>query len=351
MEMVTPMSRLMPRLATALLLASAATLLAQAPAEATPPAVPNAPPQVNVPRRAPLNPALPTIFIVGDSTASNGPNLGWGSHLGDYFDLTRVNVANRAIAGRSSRSYMDEGHWDGPTGTLAEIKAGDFVMLQWGQNDGGDMGGAGSRNARGDLKGDGDATQDVMQTTGPKSGQVETLHTYGWYNRKYVADILAKGATPMFLSMTIHNAWKPDATGTLHVTLDMRFGLVMWRIAQDNHLAFIDMAPVEATRMESVGKEKASLWFPIDFVHTSPEGADLNAQSVVIALEIAKSPLVKFLKAPLPIPPDAVTATKASLTSLEANVAQASITPPPRETPPAAAPATTTTPATTPTAK
>ena len=27
--------------------------------------------------------------------------------------------------------------------------------------------------------------------------------------------------------------------------------------------------------MESVGKEKASLWFPIDFVHTSPEGADL----------------------------------------------------------------------------
>jgi lysophospholipase L1-like esterase len=291
------------------------------------PPVPNAPPQVNLPQRAPLNPALPTVFVVGDSTASNGKDLGWGSHLGDYFDLTRVNVANRAIAGRSSRSYMDEGHWDS---TLAEIKAGDYVLLQWGQNDGSDLGGAGSKNARGDLRGDGDATQDVMQAVGPKAGQVETIHTYGWYNRKYVADILAKGATPMFLSMTIHNTWKPDATGTLHVALDMRFGPVMWKIAQEDHLAFIDMAPVEATRMESVGKDKASLWFPIDYVHTSSEGADLNAQSVVIALEIAKSPVLRYLKVPLPIPPDAVAATKASEESLAANVDQASVTPPPR---------------------
>ena len=87
--------------------------------------------------------------------------------------------------------------------------------------------------------------------------------------------------------------------------------------------------------MESVGKDKASLWFPIDFVHTSPEGADLNAQSVVIALEIAKSPLLKFLKEPLPIPPDAVIATKTSAESLAANVAAASVTPPPRPAAPA----------------
>ncbi len=224
----------------AIVLACCASLIAQPPAATVPSgATPDAPPQVNVPQRAPINPVLPTIFVVGDSTASNGPNLGWGSHLANYFDLTKVNVANRAIAGRSSRSYMDEGHWDS---TLAEIKAGDFVLLQWGQNDGSDLGGAGSRNARGDLRGDGDATQDVMQAVGPKAGQVETIHTYGWYNRKYVADILAKGATPMFLSMTIHNSWKPDANGTLHVSLDMRFGPVMWKIAQENHLAFIDMA-------------------------------------------------------------------------------------------------------------
>jgi rhamnogalacturonan acetylesterase len=327
LEVDLSMSSSLPRLVPALLLAFTFTLAAQAP--------PDAPPQTNVPRRAALDPKLPTIFIVGDSTASNGANLGWGSHLGNYFDLTKVNVANRAIAGRSSRSYMDEGHWDS---TLAEIKAGDFVILQWGQNDGGDLGGA---KPRGDLRGDGDATQDVLQSVGKLAGQVETIHTYGWYNRKYVADTKAKGATPMFLSMTIHNSWTPDASGALHVALDMRFGPVMWKIAQEDSLAFIDMAPVEATRMESVGKEKASLWFPIDYVHTSPEGAELNAQSVVIAMEIAKNPLVRYLKEPLPIPPDAVEATKASLASLEANVARASVTPPPRVAHPADAPATT----------
>ena len=49
-----------------------------------------------------------------------------------------------------------------------------------------------------------------------------------------------------------------------------------------------------------------------------------------------------YLKAPLPIPPDAVTATKTSEDSLAANMAAASVTPPPRpaETPAAAAPAT-----------
>jgi rhamnogalacturonan acetylesterase len=319
----------LPRFTPLLVLAASATLMAQAPTSGAPP---DAPPQVNMPQRAPVNPKLPTIFVVGDSTASNGPNLGWGDHLGNYFDLTKVNVVNRAHAGRSSRSFMVEGAWDK---VLAELKAGDYVMLQWGQNDGGDLGGA---KPRGDLRGDGDATQDVMQSVGVLSGKVETVHTYGWYNRKYVADAQAKGATPMFLTMTIHKSWKPDAAGTRHVSLDMRFGPVMWKIAREGHLAFIDMAPVEAARMESVGEEKAAAWFPIDYVHTSPEGAELNAQSVVIALEIAKSPLVKFLKEPLPIPAEAIAATKVSQASLEANVAAASVTPPPRA---AAAPAAT----------
>jgi rhamnogalacturonan acetylesterase len=292
-----------------------AAIHAQAPAAADQPGAPVTPPQLNLPHRAPLNPALPTIFVVGDSTASNGPNLGWGDHLANYFDTTKVNVANRAHAGRSARSYMVEGAWDR---TLAEIKPGDFVLLQWGQNDGGDLGGA---KPRGDLRGDGDATQDVMQSTGVLAGKVETVHTYGWYNRKYVADTIAKGATPMFLTMTIHNKpWTPDSTGTLHVMPDLRFGSVMWKIAQEKHLAFIDMATIEAMRMESVGKDKAALWFPIDYVHTSPEGAELNAQSVVIALEIAHSPLVKYLKAPLPIPEGAETATKKSEAALDAYV-------------------------------
>ena len=92
------------------------------------------PDQTGVQQNAPLNPNLPTIFVVGDSTARNKADLGWGDHFAHYFDLTKVNVANRAIAGRSARSYMNEGAWDK---VLAEMKPGDYVLLQWGHNDGG----------------------------------------------------------------------------------------------------------------------------------------------------------------------------------------------------------------------
>jgi lysophospholipase L1-like esterase len=274
----------------------------------TPPPAPDAPPQTNLPQRAPLNPNLPTFFIVGDSTASNGPDLGWGDHLAHYFDTTKINVANRARAGRSSRSYIDEGLW---AHTLAEIKPGDYVLLQWGHNDGGDLGGA---KPRGDLPGDSDETKDVPQTTGPLAGQTETIHTYGWYNRKYLADIQARGATPMFASMTIRNIWSPDANATRHIERVAGYNAIMKKIADEKHLAFIDMANVESNRLEATGEEQTKLLFPIDHTHTSSEGAELNARDVVIALEIAKSPLIKYLKEQIPIPPiDLTTSTPTAL--------------------------------------
>ena len=92
----------MRTLALLLLLPLAITLQAQPPAT---------PPQTNTPQDAPLNPALPTLFIVGDSTARNKADLGWGDHFAQFFDTTRINIANRARAGRSSRSYYNEGLW------------------------------------------------------------------------------------------------------------------------------------------------------------------------------------------------------------------------------------------------
>ena len=106
-----------PRIASAFFLACLASAAStQTPAPAADQPVPPPPPQVNLPHRAPLNPALPTIFVVGDSTASNGPDLGWGSHFGNYFDLTKVNVAWKRIlgyelselAGRSLYKLVDD---------------------------------------------------------------------------------------------------------------------------------------------------------------------------------------------------------------------------------------------------
>ncbi len=56
------------------------------------------------------------------------------------------------------------------------------------------------------------------------------------------------------------------------------------------------MATVEADRLEALGQENTALLFPIDNTNTSAEGAERNAESVVIALRNANSPLAAYLK-------------------------------------------------------
>ena len=99
-----------------------------------------------------------------------------------------------------------------------------------GHNDGG--GGpeavAKDTKSRTSIHGLGDETVDVPIpkpfTTGPLAGQTtETVHTYGWYIRKYIADTRAKGATPILLTLTIRNIWKPDPAGKPQIERDMGF--------------------------------------------------------------------------------------------------------------------------------
>src|SRR5947209_7799745 len=73
----------------------------------------------------PANASLPTLWIIGDSTAKNKEDLGWGDHFAHYVDTTRLNVVNRARAGRSSRTFIKEGAWDS---ALEGMKPGDFVV-------------------------------------------------------------------------------------------------------------------------------------------------------------------------------------------------------------------------------
>lgn len=247
---------------------------------------PPTPPQTSAAPTIPLDPALPTVFIVGDSTARNQADLGWGDHFANYFDTSRINVANRAHAGRSSRTFINEGSWDR---VLAEMKPGDFVLIQMGHNDGGNLDGP---KARGSLKGLGEETKNVTLP----DGHTETVHTYGWYIRKYIADTRAKKATPILLSLTIRNIWKDGPDGKPRIERDMGYDAELRQIAANQHVAFVDMATVEADRLETTGREKTALLFPKDHTHTSAEGAELNAQSVAVALRNAHSPLAAYLK-------------------------------------------------------
>jgi rhamnogalacturonan acetylesterase len=261
------------------------------------PTTPDAPPQTSVTQNTALNPALPALFIVGDSTARNQADLGWGDHFAHYFDTTKINIANRARAGRSSRSFYNEGLW---ANVLAEMKPGDFVLIQMGHNDGGGDP-ATDAKARSSVKGIGDETAQFLLpkpfTTGPIAGQTtETVHSYGWYLRKYINDTRAKKATPILLTATIRNIWVHDADGNLSIERDMGYRDYEYQIGASENVPVIDMATVEADRLDALGPEQTALLFPIDHTHTSPEGAELAAQAVVTALRNANSPLAAYLK-------------------------------------------------------
>ena len=258
---------------------------AQAP-KVNPMAPPPTPVQRSAPPVQPLNPALPTVFIIGDSTARNQANLGWGDHFAHFFDTSRINVANRALAGRSSRSYIREGDW---ARVLAEMKPGDYVLLQMGHNDGGALGG---HKARGSLKGLGNETKRVTLP----DGRVAMVHTYGWYMRQYIADTRARHATPILLSLTIRNIWHKGPDGKMHIERDMGYDAELRKLAAEEHVAYIDMSDIEADRLEAMGPKKTAALFPIDHTHTSAAGAELVAQCVVGALRSAHSPLAAYLR-------------------------------------------------------
>src|SRR5262245_59621238 len=98
--------------------------------------------------------ALPTLFLIGDSTV-NTPTKGqqgWGTPLPAFFVQSKITVVNRARGGRSSRTFYTEGLWEQVRDSL---KPGDFVLMQFGHNDGGPLG---DGRARASLKGNGDET-------------------------------------------------------------------------------------------------------------------------------------------------------------------------------------------------
>ena len=51
--------------------------------------------------------------------------LGWGTAIAHDFDAAKIRVVNRALGGRSSRTFQTEGLWDQ---ALKEVKAGDYVL-------------------------------------------------------------------------------------------------------------------------------------------------------------------------------------------------------------------------------
>ena len=222
----------------------------------------------------------PTVFIIGDSTVKTPTQgqQGWGDPIVEFFDLTKINVVNRARGGRSSRTFQTEGLWDQ---VLAELKPGDFVLMQFGHNDGGALND--DSRARGSIRGVGEETEEIDNLLTKKR---EVVHSFGWYMRKYVTDTKARGATPIVLSLIPRNIWKDGKV----VRAVETYGGWAAEVARTQNACFINLNELVSARYETVGQEKVGKeYFFNDHTHTSPAGARVNAELVVSGLRELKS--------------------------------------------------------------
>ncbi len=237
------------------------------------------------------NRTFPMLFIVGDSTVHNPQKTerGWGDVIGKNFDPEKIRVENHALGGRSSRTFITQGWWQK---VLDAAKPGDFVLLQMGHNDGGPL--DDTNRARGSIRGLGEETKDIFN---PITKQNETVHTYGWYLRKYISDAHAKGMTLILCSPIPHCPKEPVKDGDVEKSSYVEMSAA---VASAEKVPFVHLNKITMSHFAGLTPQeiKEKYFTPADGTHTSPAGAELNAQSVIAGLkELQDCPLVGFLKA------------------------------------------------------
>lgn len=248
----------------------------------------------------------PMVFLCGDSTGKNEDDKpdgmwGWGSQAYTVFDANKCVFQNQAKAGRSTRTYIDEGRWEEVYNSL---QRGDVVLIQFGHND---IGGIKDGKQRGVLATAKDSSAVYHMEN---SNLYKVIYSYGWYLKKMIRDAQEKGAYPILLSLTPRNEWHEgnghsrgfvypvnEKAGKFYIERrNETYGSWCRQVARETGCEFIDVHNITANALDKLGQKKAALYFKNDHTHTSLKGAQLNAQSVAKGLREINSPVTYLLK-------------------------------------------------------
>ena len=232
----------------------------------------------------------PVVFITGDSTVKNEDKdpdgmWGWGSQAATVFDTDKITVANEAMPGRSTRTYLEEGRWEK---VYNSIRPGDFVLIQFGHNDIGDI-------DRGKARGVIACAQDTSHVYRVRKGDRtynEAIYSFGWYLKKFIDDVREKGGTPILVSLTPRNEWPG---GKIERRNDS-YGRWYREVAAETAVEFVDLHNITADALDRIGRDGAKEYYNRDHTHTSLKGARLNAQGIAEGLRRIDSPLARYLK-------------------------------------------------------
>lgn len=219
-----------------------------------------------------------TVFTIGDSTMANkkaevSPETGWCQVFSSLVDQMVV-IKNRAVNGRSTKSFIAEGRWKS---VLDSIQAGDYVFIQFGHND--------------------EKIQDSTRYTEPFTSYRKNLE-------RFVRETREKGATPILFTSIVRrkfvNGFLTDTHGN--------YPVVVRQVAAEMNVPMIDLQLLTAGAVTALGDEASKsiyLWTPPtdkfpegrkDDTHLKVEGANLVAKLAAQQLMLLDNSLAKALK-------------------------------------------------------
>ncbi len=222
-----------------------------------------------------------TIYLAGDSTMAEKlpekrPETGWGEALGQLFREKSVRIDNRAKNGRSTRTFISEGLWQGIVDSLHK---GDFVFIQFGHND--------------------ESKEKTDRYTPPADYRANLI--------QFVNESRARNAVPILLTPVMRRRF--DDKGVFFDTHG-EYPDIVRAVAREYHVPLIDMHRKSEGVLKQYGAEPSrKLFLQLkpgenpnypngieDNTHFSPEGAEVIARLVVDGIRELHLPLAKFLK-------------------------------------------------------
>ena len=197
------------------------------------------------------------IHIAGDSTAAQkyavaAPETGWGMGL-PWFLAPGIEVANHAMNGRSSRSFVTEGRL---AALVDDLRPGDLLLVQFGHND---------------------------QKTDPLVG-TDPWTSYRSHLRRYLDAARERGAEPVLLTPASRRRFDDDGNAAASHGF---YPDAMRALAAAEGVRLIDITAQTLALWQELGPDGSlPVFLPErqDNTHFSPAGAGLVARMVARGL-------------------------------------------------------------------
>jgi lysophospholipase L1-like esterase len=214
-----------------------------------------------------------TVYLAGDSTVMDygaaSAQEGWGQELVFLFSA-KVTIRNEAIGGRSVQSFMysdasNQVEASGWHGIKTSIKAGDYLMIQFGTNDSSGI-----------------------------AGRAVTPADFETLLGTMIDAVLAKHATPILVTPSALQEWKSGVEGNTRLG---PYALAMQNVGKSKTVLVDDLNARGVELLNKVGQTAATLiYINGDKAHFTKYGATQMAGLVAGELRRIGSPLAAYLK-------------------------------------------------------